>query len=74
VGAGDEINWLAEANGAVLVTLWEEATEEHGDDVFWVVAARVDQIYKVKMADLQGHLQEILSRSSYVQLLVHDVM
>jgi hypothetical protein len=39
VGAGDEINWLAEANGAVLVTLWEEATEEHGDDVFWVVAA-----------------------------------
>jgi hypothetical protein len=35
---------------------------------------RVDQIYKVKMADLQGHLQEIMSRSSYVQLLVHDVM
>ena len=34
----------------------------------------VDQIYKVKMADLQGHLQEILSRSSYVELLVHDVM
>jgi hypothetical protein len=27
----------------------------------------VDQIYKVKMADLQGHLQEILSRSSYVE-------
>ena len=42
----------------------------------WVVGGvgvRVDQIYKVKMADLQGHLQEILSRSSYVQLLVHDV-
>jgi hypothetical protein len=36
--------------------------------------ARVDQIYKVKMADLQGHLQEILSQSSYVQLLVLDVM
>ncbi len=39
VGAGDEINWLAEANGAVLVTLREKAAEEHRDDVSWVVAA-----------------------------------
>jgi hypothetical protein len=39
VGAGGEINWLAEANRAVLATLWEKATEEHGDDVFWMVAA-----------------------------------
>ncbi len=31
------------------------------------VGARVDQIYKVEMADLQGHFQEILSRSSYVE-------
>ena len=31
------------------------------------VGARVDQIYKVEMADLQGYLQEILSRSSYVE-------
>jgi hypothetical protein len=39
VGAGGEIHWLAETNRAVLATLWEEATEEHGDDVFWMVAA-----------------------------------
>ena len=32
--AGGEIDGLAEANGAVLATLWEEATEEHGGDVF----------------------------------------
>jgi transcription elongation factor Elf1 len=31
----------------------------------------VDQIYKVKMADLQGHLQEILSRTLIAPALFH---
>ncbi len=37
--AGSEIDGLAEASGAVLAPPREEAAEEHGDDVFWVVAA-----------------------------------
>ena len=36
--AGSEIDGLAEASGAVLATPREEAAEEHGDDVSWVVA------------------------------------
>ncbi len=37
--AGGEIDGLADANRAALATPREEAAEEHGDDVFWVVAA-----------------------------------
>ena len=37
--AGGEIDGLADANGAVFATPREEVAEEHGDDVFWVVAA-----------------------------------
>ncbi len=37
--AGSDIDGLLEASGAVLATPWEEAAEEHGDDVSWVVAA-----------------------------------
>mgnify|MGYP000388363672 CR=1 FL=1 len=39
--AGNEIDGLAEASGAVLAiaTPREEEAEEHGDDVSWVVAA-----------------------------------
>ena len=40
--AGGEIDGLAGANGAVLATPGEEASEEHGSDVFWVVAAGGD--------------------------------
>jgi hypothetical protein len=36
--AGSEIDGLAEASGAVLAPPREEAAEEHGDDVSWVVA------------------------------------
>ena len=37
--AGSEIDGLVEAKGTVLATPQEEASEEHGGDVFWVVAA-----------------------------------
>ena len=32
--AGGELNGVAEANGAELAALWEEAAKEHGGDVF----------------------------------------
>ena len=39
---GGEIDGLAEANGAVLATPREEATEEHGGDVFgWWLWAEI---------------------------------
>jgi hypothetical protein len=40
--AGGEIDRLAEANGAVLATPWEDAAKEHGGDVFgwWPWAVR----------------------------------
>jgi hypothetical protein len=45
--AGSEVDGLTGANGSVLVAPWEDAAEEHGGDVFWVMGVDRDECMRL---------------------------